>query len=432
MSIYFTPNTLPNPRGRKRPGPPSRRAGFRTLGLVLVILATLLLGWYLGYKGYYLSFSQSKIRVVNREPPADLEKQLDLTLFWKVINVLEEKYLRFSDVSSEDLLNGAISGMVESLQDPYTAFFTPAENEEFKSSLAGVYEGIGAQLGFSDHQLVVIAPLKGSPAEEVGVQSGDSILEVDGESTQGWSLAEAVSNIRGEKGTEVELTLGRTESGSSDAEMVRVKIARRTIKIPSLALEWEENDIAVVKLYRFGEDIYGEWESAVSKILGNNAKGVIIDVRNNPGGYLEGAVIVASEFFARGDIVLKRDVGGRIEHSKVDHKGRLLTEPLVVLINEGSASASEIVAGAIQARERGTLVGKKTFGKGTVQEALDLQGNAGLHVTVSDWLLPDKKSVDGEGLTPDVEVELTDEDVAKGEDPQLQRALERVKEIIGQ
>ena len=404
---------------------PARSSYLRRLSLIIALLTALLLGWYLGYQGYGLSFSWGKVQVINREPPSGTETDLDLSLFWRVLGLLENKYYDPSRLRGTDLLYGAVSGLVGSLNDPYTVFFTPEENKEFKQSLAGTYEGVGAQLGFLDHQLVIVAPLKNSPAERQGVKAGDAILEVDGVSTQGWSLAKAVASIRGEKGSEVNLKLGR-QQGEDGVVQINLTIKREEIKIPCVALEWPENKIAHLTLYRFGEDLQAEWAKAVSRIQEKGAEGLVLDVRNNPGGYLNGALIVGSEFFSEGNIVLKR-AAGKTQEMGLDHKGKLTNIPLVVLVNEGSASASEIVAGAIQIRKRGMLVGGQTFGKGTVQEALDLDGGAGLHITVSDWLLPNGESIDGKGLLPDVEVELTDEDVSRGEDPQLKKAIELLK-----
>ncbi|MGB9637497.1 MAG: S41 family peptidase, partial [Microgenomates group bacterium] len=337
----------------------------------------------------------------------------------------------------------AISGMVASLGDPYTVFLPPAENQTAKSDLRGDFEGVGIQIDYKqtadsqndsdkDKKLVVVAPLAGTPAERAGIKAGDVILRIVDEarkidkSTQGISLPEAVDLIRGPKGSVVRLTIQR----EGVEKPFEVALKRETIVVKSVELKFQENNgkaVAVLKLSRFGERTEAEWKEAVASIKGQEAKnknfaGIILDLRNNPGGLLQGSVFIASEFLARG-IVVQQDKGvdGK-EVYEVDRHGLLLKEPLVVLVNGGSASASEIVAGALQETGRARLVGEKTFGKGTVQEAEDLPGGAGLHVTVAAWLLPSGKSIDKQGVKPDIEIKNEEKDLSK--DAQLQKAIE--------
>jgi len=380
-------------------------------------------GWYLGYTGYQLSIRGHGVNVIKQ---GIMSRNLDLTLFWEVVQVLEDQYYDSSRLVAKDLLYGAIAGMVDSLDDPYTVFYTPEENKDFKDSLSGVYEGIGAELGFKEHQLVVVAPLEGSPAEMAGLRSGDMLLEVEGESTQDWSLTKAVTMIRGEKATEVNFLVGRADVQNDEIEVLNIKVRREEIALPSVNLKWE-NNVAVVRLYRFGGDIKKVWQETVSEIIKENAEGVVLDLRGNPGGYLEGALVVGAEFFSDGEIAYRQEADGRKQSLGLDHKGQLTEIPVVVLVDGGSASSSEIVAGAIQARDRGTLVGEKTFGKGTVQEALDLGAGAGLHVTAAKWLLPDGQSIDGDGLAPDVIIERSEQEVEEGRDSQMEKAIELVK-----
>lgn len=399
-----------------------RRIYLSKLGFVFVVAISLLAGWYLGFKGYRLVVSPEEVQIINREPPSTVEVA-DFSLFWRTLDLLESKYYESGQLDGQKVLYGAIKGAVDSVDDPYTAFFTPEENKEFKNSLSGSYEGIGAQLGYIDHQLVIVAPLKDSPAEAAGIREGDAILEVEGESTTDWTLAKAVSKIRGEGGTIVSLTLGRRMEGKDQLEVVEIEVPREEIQIPTVSLSWRD-DIAIVRIFRFGENIRSEWESVVEEVKEKDASGIVLDVRNNPGGYLEGALIVGSEFFSTGQIVLRQSAEGQIRGLGLDHSGKLTRTPLVVLVNGGSASASEIIAGAIQVRDRGKLVGGKTFGKGTVQEAIELEEGAGLHVTVADWLLPDGTSIHNQGLDPDFKVKPSEEEVGKKVDVQLEKALE--------
>lgn len=395
-----------------------RRFHLKALGFILILILTFSAGFVVASKGLGSS----------TETPATGEC-FDLSLFWKVYDLLNKNYLRKEEILRDNLLYGAISGMVNSLGDPYTGFYTPEANTDFKESLDGLYEGIGAQLGFRDSQLVIVSPLPGSPAEEAGIRAGDAILQVDGEVTSGWSLPKAVSEIRGEDGTAVILTISR--DGKQDFE---VKIIRERIKVPNVTLEWEEGNIAYLKIFRFGTDIREDWDKIVSQITqpaspagGSHSRpiaGIILDIRGNPGGLLDGAVYLASEFFEKGVVVKRKLASGKIEDFTVDHEGKLTKVPVVVLINEGSASASEILAGSLKVRGRAKLVGVKSFGKGTVQEPYELEGGTGLHITTAEWLLPDGSSIEEVGLEPDVVVEMTEEDVKSGRDPQLEKAIE--------
>lgn len=398
---------------------------------ILLILIVLVGGFVLGhlYGSSVLPFDapgvRRQINVVNDDPQIET---LDMSLFWETIDLINEKFLFDEDIEGEKLLHGAISGMVGSLGDPYTSFYTPDENESFIDSLEGVYEGIGAQLGYNDdNQLVIVAPLEESPAQAAGLKSQDIIIEVDGESTAGWSIPQAVNSIRGDADSVVTLTIFRPSNGE---EAFEVEVARDEIQIPAVTSNWLENDgqetkIAHVRVLRFGSDTIQEWNNVVNELVRDGAEGVVLDVRNNPGGYLNAAIYLASEFFENG-VVVKRESNNGVQDYTVDHECRLCDVPVTVLINEGSASASEILAGAIQARDRGELIGQKSFGKGTVQDAVDLENGTSLHVTVAKWLMPDNANIHGEGLTPEYEVETEETSGPFGEgaeDAQLQKAL---------
>jgi carboxyl-terminal processing protease len=329
--------------------------------------------------------------------------------------------------------------MVASLGDPYTVFLPPEENQKSKDDLAGSFEGVGMQLGYKDSQVVVVAPIKGTPADEAGVKAGDIITHVKDEVTgvdeeiDTKPLPEVVNMIRGDKGTPVTITFIR----EGVKEPLEITITRGTILVPSVEVDFvnakdakgEAKTVAHLKLSRFGDRTDQEWQQAVNQIIqkekGGELAGVVLDLRNNPGGYLQGAVYIASEFLSEGVVVQQEEAtGDGKETFSVNRQGRLTDIPLVVLVNHGSASPSEIVAGALMERERAKLVGEKTFGKGTIQEAEDLSAGSGLHITIARWLLPSGKNIDKEGLTPDFEVAMDESDQSK--DPQLDKALELV------
>lgn len=394
------------------------------LQFFLVAAIFFAVGFVLGEKKYQFDRTGfiPRITVTNKLPPRD--QNIDFSLFWEVFEALPEKYIDKSAFDSQKLLYGAISGMVRSLGDPYTAFLDPKQNESIKSELAGSYEGVGIQIGFNkDKRLVVIAPLSGTPAKAAGVLPKDLILKIDDRETFDLTLPEAVELIRGTAGTKVALVL-QHESASESYE---VQIVRAKINIKSVEVEYRElagGKTAIMKVSRFGDKTDSEWDSAVSDLLQNNVRTVVVDMRNNPGGLLSSSVHLASEFVT-GTIVKQEFADGRIGQLTADHPGKLLKIPVVVLVNSGSASASEIFAGAIQDARRGKVVGEKTFGKGTVQDVVDFAGGSGLHITVAKWLTPKGNSINGVGIEPDVIIESSSEKPAEG-DVQLEKALETV------
>ncbi len=408
-----------------KPQPRPKKSG-STLAITLIVASiAFIVGYFFPNKDAvttsdFLNDNKRVVYEVQDKQQPDGQIKLDMAPFWYVLDLMSQDSIYIADVSPEKLVEGAIKGMVDAVGDPYTSYFTSEENSGFKDGLEGLYEGIGAQLGFKDERLAIIAPLEGSPAEKAGVQAGDLIVAVDGESTVDWSIPKAVSMIRGEAGTTVTLTLLRGD------KTLDVEIKRAKIQIPAVRVTWLDNGIAHVRVLRFGSDTNSEWDKAVNEMVMKNVKGVVLDVRNNPGGLLNSAIYLASEFFKDG-VVVKRQTNRDLVEFDVDHKCRLCDVPVVVLINEGSASASEILAGAIQSRDRGKLVGVKSFGKGTVQEAIDLSGGAAIHITTAKWLLPNGKNIHGEGLTPDYNIETKVETGPFGksdEDAQLNKAVE--------
>ena len=393
----------------------------KNFAFILILLAVFLGGWQLGFAGYRLDlqFNPPSLKIENKRVTSG---SIDFSPLWDVLDRINEDYL-FRPVDGTKLLYGAISGLVKALGDPYTTFLDPTENTQFSESLEGVYEGIGAELGIRSDQLIIVAPLDGSPAVAAGIRAGDKILGINGDSTTGLSVTEAVTAIRGKAGTVVELTLQRGSESS-----FKVSITRAKITVKSVSVEKKEGGIYYLKVSRFGESTNGEWDEAVSQAKG--AKGIVLDLRSNPGGYLSGSVYLASEFLTSGAVVIQEDAsGGRgtlsVQATKNDHAFAGI--PVVVLIDEGSASASEILAAALKERAGATLVGGKSFGKGTVQDAVDFDDSSGLHLTVAKWLTPSGKWVHEKGLEPDYKVALTDADINADRDPQLDKALELLK-----
>ena len=383
-----------------------------SFGLFFLLIAGLI-----GYRiGISRSFDHSPV------------KKADLSLFWLVWRRLEEKYLEKKALDPQKMVEGAIAGMVASLGDPYTVFLPPADNKINKEDLSGEFGGVGIQLGYKDHTLAVIAPLKGTPAERAGIQAGDLILRIKDKAkgvdreTKGISLPEAVKLIRGKEGTVVTLTLAR-EGWEKPLELA---ITRGRIIIPALESRWIEREgkrLAYVHLFQFSERMSQEWLAWVEKVARESNQldfgGVILDLRNNPGGYLQGAVFIAEEFLPQGKVVVwQEDYRGKRLKFTTNRQGRLLRAPLVVLINEGSASAAEILAGALRDYQRAKIIGFKSFGKGTIQEPEELPQGAGLHITIARWLLPGGDSIQEDGIEPDIIVEI-DEDVKIKEEKDL-------------
>ncbi len=412
--------------------------------LLLVIVAGLI-GYSIGVTkiSFDLRNYQPQIEVISREPPAPVTS-LDFTTFWRVMGKLSQDYYNKQAIDPQKFLNGAIEGMVASLDDPYTMYLPPVKNNDFKQGLAGKFEGIGAELGIKGKQIIVVAPLDGSPAKAAGIRPGDAIIKVNSDYTNGWTLSQTVDKIRGEKGTEVSLTILH----KNDSKPIDVKIVRDTITVNSVT-SWvkpvryiegiktyadglkssQNTKISYIRLSQFGDSTNVEWQKVTAKIdrelrADKSIKGIILDLRNNPGGYLNDAVYIASEFIRDGAAVMQEDRNGDRTSYKVTGRGVLYDVPLGVLINKGSASASEIVAGALQDHKRATLVGETSFGKGTIQEAEDLGGGAGLHITIAKWLTPNGNWIHMKGLTPDARVDIDTKDPSH--DSQLERAVEEL------
>lgn len=418
---------------------------FSSIRKYVIFLAFLILaggiGYNLGERKAAITLTPDKRVVVNQDAPK--ETSVDFSLFWDVWQRLFRYYIDAAGLDTQKMVWGAISGMVASAGDPYTVFLPPKENTEFKEDLGGQFEGIGAQLGLKDGRIIVIAPLKGTPAEKAGIKPGDYILKVDAVDTVGWTIPQAVTKIRGARGTSVTLNILHENS----QKPIDLTIMRDTILVPSVE-HWVKKiseiteisgipdvakldmtkKVAYLQLNRFGDHSNEDWDKAVTDVLALQAKngaiaGLVFDLRNNPGGYLDGSVFIASEFIKSGIIVSQKNSDGTKQDYLVDKKGKLLDIPLVVLVNRGSASAAEIVAGALRDYKRATIVGETTFGKGSVQTPFDIAQGAGLHITTGKWLLPKGDSIAKVGVKPDVEVKFDDTTTATT-DAQLAKAIE--------
>lgn len=396
----------------------------RGRALTLVIsLMTFVIGWQLGHRDLTLQWQNyiPKFNIENKQPPTDRES-VDFKLFWDTWDLVSREYVDKSAIDNKKMYYGAIQGMVAALGDPYTVFLPPEQQKSAKEELGGSFEGVGIQIGFNkEKRLVVMAPLQGTPAEKVGLKAGDMIIKINDKDTTGVTLPEAVSLIRGPKGSNVSLEIYR--EGEDKAR--KFDVGRETIVVKSVEFSTKNTlrgqSVAYIKLSRFGERTFSEWGEAVSNALSSAPAGVVLDVRNNPGGFLDGAVFVASEFIEKGDVVLQENAQGQRKGFKVNRIGKLLKPQLIVLVNKGSASASEIVAGAMQDYKRAKLVGEQTFGKGTIQESQDLPDSTGIHITTAKWLTPNGNWVHNTGLKPDIVVEAGDD---PSKDPQLDKAIE--------
>ena len=359
------------------------------------------------------------------------KNKIDTTLLNKVQSILQNKYN--GDLDYQKMSEGAASGAVAALGDPYTVFLTEKENKELSDDLAGELSGIGVEIGQKNGKLTVIAPIDGTPADKAGIRAGDFIAAIDGLDSRTLTIDEAVKKIRGEKGTNVKLTVVRGSEAPREIE-----ITRDLISVPSVSSEMKADNIGYIKIRRFGEDTGSEVRQAGQTLRSQGAKALVVDVRDNPGGYLQTAVDVASEFYSSGMVVEERSKNAKPKVDNARPGGTLTDIPVVVLINGGSASASEILAGALNDNDRATLIGDKTYGKGSVQEVVCLNNlfltskcnGPSLKVTIANWYTPAGVNISKEGIKPEIEVKLTDDDANNGRDPQLDKAVETAKQSI--
>jgi len=339
--------------------------------------------------------------------------------FWQAWDLVHQQYVD-QPVDDEALMRGAIRGMLEALNDPHTGYMDPFEFQQANAPLEGEYEGIGAWVDTTGEFLTIVSPMPNSPAEKAGLKAGDKIIAVDGKDMTGVDPSLVLRRVLGPAGTTVVLTVQR----EGEEKPFEVSIVRQRITIPSVEGKMLDGKVAYIRLFTFGEKTASDLRNTLQTLLKEQPVGLILDLRNNGGGYLNAAIDVSSQFIKEGIIMYEVYGDGRKISFEAKGNGLATDIPLVVLVNEGTASASEITAGAIQDYQRGTLVGTKTFGKGSVQSWTPLVNNQGaVRITIARWLTPKERQINGVGLTPDVEVPLTEEDIKAGRDPQLDAAI---------
>jgi len=397
----------------------------RYLGFLAIMVVVFGVGAFAGTKPAVAKIVNPQKNIVE----GSLEQTTDLSQFWNVWQLLGKKYpFKDKTPAAKDSVYGAISGLVASYGDPYTVFFPPNQAKLFNAQVKGSFGGVGMEVGQKDGAITVIAPMKGSPAEKAGIKAGDIITEIDTKKTDNMNIDEAINVIRGDIGTSV--TLGIYRKGAT--EIKQITITREVVKLPTIDTEIK-GDVFVISLYSFSENSAALFTDALTKFSTSGKTKLIIDLRNNPGGYLDAAVDIASYFLKSGEVVVRENSGS--DHDEVLHKSKGFTlldkQPkIAILVNNGSASASEILAGALAEHHVAELVGTTTFGKGSVQEVVPLDDGSSLKVTVAKWLTPDGVSISQKGITPKVVVEdkaVKNPKTGIYSDPQMEAALKLLK-----
>ncbi len=389
----------------------------KCLSVILILVGVYYVGYGIGHNNlvFEKNYQPKIVNVGNGQP-----KDVDFSLFWDAWDVVKANFIN-KNLDYKKMVNGAISGMLSSLDDPYTMFMNSEESKVFNEDLNGSFGGIGVEITVKDGLMIIIAPLDDSPAAKAGIKSKDVITKIDGEDVGNYSYAEAINKIRGEKGTNVVLTV--LHEGNDEPE--DITITRDTIKNDSV--KWEvKDDVMYIRISQFGDDTYDLMNKAAQEIQNKNLSKVIVDLRDNPGGYLTSSIDVASLFIPDGVIVQEQDRNGDVNKMSTTHIPRLKDVKLVVLINGGSASASEIFAGAMQDHKKGIIIGEKSFGKGSVQTLEKLEDGSQIKITIAKWLTPDGRAIDKQGISPDIEVKMSDDDKNTDNDIQLQKAIEEV------
>jgi len=387
----------------------------------VVVLIALFFVWGIYIGDHNRPEIDKVIGISNKD--TQVETKADFAPFWKVWNAINDKYPKADKIADQDRVYGAISGLVSSLNDPYSVFFTPDDAKAFEDEIAGNFIGIGMEVGIKDKILTVIAPLKDTPAYRANIKPGDKILKIDKTVTSGLSIEKAIKLIRGEKGTTVTLTIFR----DGDKDPMEIKIVRDIINIPTLDTELRPDGIFVIKLYNFSANSAALFREAMRKFVESGTDKLLLDLRGNPGGYLDAAVDISSWFLPSGKVVVTEDYGNNRNPEIYRSRGyNIFNDKLkfVILIDSGSASASEIVGGAMQDNKRAILVGSQSFGKGSVQETMKVTPDTLLKITVAKWLTPNGTSISEKGLTPDYLVDITKKDLESKKDPQLNKAVE--------
>lgn len=382
------------------------------------------------FSGFLVGLEKEKRTAISSIPLSEngtlAPSLVDFSPLWKSWNIINEKFVPATTtdlVTDEKKLYGAIQGLAASLGDPYTVFFPPEDAEIFESDISGNFEGVGMEIGIRNDILTVIAPLKGSPAERAGIRAGDKIVKIDDISTDGMIIDKAVKLIRGKSGTAITLTILR----DGESELLKIKVIRDVIQIPTIETEFKDDGVFIIKLFNFSAISPNLFREALREFVLSGTDKMILDLRDNPGGFLEAAIDIASWYLPAGKVVVTEDFGSNGDPRIHRSKGYNIFNDnlkMIILVNQGSASASEILAGALQQHGIAKLVGKRTFGKGSVQELVKITPDTSLKVTIARWLTPNGNSISNGGLTPDVEVEFTKEDFEAGKDTQLDKAIE--------
>lgn len=378
------------------------------------------------FLGFFVRGEQTKdiALITEVSNKTDESVPVDFSPFWKAWRILNEKQINSSEAQTEDKLWSSIMGLAQAYGDPYTVFFPPKETKEFEEEISGNFEGVGMEVGLKDDIITVVAPLKGTPAERSGIRAGDKVVRIDGESTLNMTIDDAVEMIRGEKGTQVTLTILR--DGTEDT--LEIAITRDSIQVPTLDTELRGDGVFVISFYSFSANATDEFREAVRQFKESDSTKLLLDLRGNPGGYLSAAVDIASYFLPTGKVIVREVGKDNKEIEVLRSRGYELLKDkefdMVVLVNQGSASASEILAGALAEHGKATLVGMQTFGKGSVQEVVPVTQTTRLKVTIAEWLTPSGTSISEEGLTPEVEVEWSPDDNNPEYDNQLNKAVE--------
>ncbi len=390
--------------------------------VLLVLFGVFRLGYTVGQSGY--TFSVKQFKLVNKNNP---NQEVDYSLLWQALDVVNRKYIEKDQIDQKKVLYGAISGAVRAAGDEYTEFFDPETLAKFRTELKGTFSGIGAEIGKQDGSIVIVAPIEDSPAQKAGLRAKDIILKInDTAVTDEWTTDEAANSIRGEAGSSVKLTIFREgQTAPFDVTIVRAQIEIKSVKIHYQEVNGKQ--VAIISISKFGDDTERLFDAAITELRTKNISGIVVDVRNNPGGYLDAAVDLASNWLDKSKLVVKE---AHSEKDVIDYYsdgsntiGNIKT---VVLVNGGSASASEILSGALKDNAKALLIGEKSFGKGSVQELIQLSQDTAVKVTVAKWITPGGKNLNKDGLVPDIEVKLSDDDIKNNRDPQLDRALQEV------
>lgn len=392
---------------------------------LFILASVFMLGVYIGEK--QIPAIEKISGILNKEKSKSIKfnqgEEIDFNLFWESWKLLEDNFVYKDRINYQTMLYGAIEGLAKSLNDPHTVFMTPPEVKRFQEDVSGSFNGIGAEIGIRKNQLLIIAPLKDTPAEKAGLRPKDVILKIGDKSTNDLILEEAVSLIRGPKDTEVTLLIYR-DSFDKPKEF---KIKRDIIKIPVIKLEIKD-EVAIMAIYSFNQELIPEFRAATQNILKTGVNKLVIDLRNNPGGFLEVAQDISSYFLPWGKVItIEEFSNGKKDYFKSRGYNKFDKFKIVVLVNSGSASASEILAGALRDNLGVKLIGEKTYGKGSVQELKDLKDGSSIKVTIASWLTPNEHKINDTGLEPDIKVETTEEDIENNKDPQLEKAIEVVR-----